>query len=168
MRYLKQMAVLPLLLFALILTGCSKNNDDVIWDIYPVVLFIQVSDASGGDLLDAENPNNILSDSIKAIYDGKEYPLNLNTDTKAYMPQFYGLRKGFTQTTDGRYYIEFGELEGAASYDYQQIIIDWGNGTQNEIGFTRKFRWKKGNPDVEKHFFQDGKEVSDMPFVFIK
>lgn len=59
MRYLKQMAVLPLLLFALILTGCSKNNDDVIWDIYPVVLFIQVSDASGGDLLDAENPKNI-------------------------------------------------------------------------------------------------------------
>lgn len=148
-------------MLALMATGllsCDKilNNNGKIWDIAPVVFRVEVIDADGVDLLNPENRNSLNIDGINAFYRGAKYECNKDvsiSDTKAYMPYFYGLkvRKQYSGNT---YILEFGELAGDKDYPNEEVAVFWGDGTWDVIRVNRKFRWKlNGDPDINDKWY---------------
>ncbi len=159
-------------MMALGLLSCDKiNNGGKIWDISPVVVTLQVVDSKGVDILNPENINSIPVSGVKAFYKGVEYECNKEmpaVSTKAYLPQFYGLRI-CKNSYYGTYSLQFGELEGAKSYSNEEITISWGNGTTDKIKFNRKFRWKlNGDPEVHQEWFLNGNKVPNNYISIVK
>ena len=159
-------------IMALGLLSCDKIiNNHKIWDISPVVVRVQVTDANGVDLLNPDNQNSFEASGIKAIYKGKEYECNKDVSevkTKAYMPYFYGLQisKDFN---NGAYILNFGELDGARSYFNEELTILWGNGSSDKIKFNRKFRWKlNGDPEISEEWFMNDNKVSGSIIKIVK
>ncbi len=139
----------------LLLASCN----DTIWDIAPVEYHVQVLDAEGRDLLNPETPGAIDHQAVEVIYDGKSYTLQ-ETSTQEYLPYFYGLAIGYYYPADG-YRLIFGELEGAKSYDNQQLLIRWGDGTEDVVSFTRKYRTKcNGSPKIDETWYLNGERYS--------
>lgn len=158
-------------ILALTLLSCDKSiNDRVIWDIFPVVVTLQVTDANGNDLLNPDNPNSYVTDSIKAVYNGKEYICKKgisNVNTKAYLAQFYGLRLIKRQL--GTYVLCFGEFDGAKSYSNEEVTVFWGDGTSDKVKFSRKFRMNSsGDPDISEDWYLNGAKVPNKAIKIIK
>ncbi len=160
-------------IMALVLLSCDKKiiNDHKIWDIYPVVVRVQVVNANGIDLLNPDNNNSIAASGIKAVYNGKEYECNKNVsvvNTKAYMPHFYGLQMN-KNTNDGTYILLFGEFNGAKSYSNEEVTIFWGDGSSDKIKFSRQFRWRlNGDPEVSQEWLLNGNKVSSSIIKIVK
>lgn len=157
-------------IMALGLLSCDKN-DDIVWDINPVVVTLNVVDAKGVDILNPENSNSIPLSGVKAFYNGVEYECStelMAVSTKAYLPHFYGLR-AMKNTYNGSYYLQFGELEGAKSYLNEEVTISWGDGTSDKIKFNRKFRWKSnGDPEAHQEWFLNGTKVPNSSIRIVK
>ena len=59
----------------ILLSSCSDENNEI-GGFTPIdALILDVVDEEGNSLVDKNNPNNILSEVIKAIENGTEYPL---------------------------------------------------------------------------------------------
>jgi hypothetical protein len=56
----------------ILFTGCSNNNDDIIWDFANFNVAFRVVNEAGEDLLNEEEEGNMLED-IKVVYKDKEY-----------------------------------------------------------------------------------------------
>jgi len=158
-------------ILALSLLSCDKIiNDRMIWDINPVVVTLQVTNANGIDLLNPDNQNSFAAGNIKAVYNGKEYECNKgisNVNTKAILARFYGLKidKNYT----GTYNLFFGEFDGAKSYTNEEVTILWGDGTSDKIKFSRKFGWTiLGDPDISEDWYLNGTKISDRIIKIIK
>ena len=169
-----------LLLGAMLLSLCcftSCNDDenldgpapDVIWDIYPFGISIEVTDAEGNDLLNPETENSIANQGIKMIFRDKTYEkdsLVCEVLSRDYLPRFYGLQT--FQTKDGRYLLGIGEFFGDRDYDNENIILDWNNGTPTDpITFSHKFWWENQEPESETTVRLNGVET-DNPIHIIK
>ncbi len=144
-----------LFLFTAGFTACD-DNDDKIWDIYPIVLSISVQDAQGNDLLNPETPGSIAHRGIKAVYRGKTYQKDsIAKYTKAYLAFFYGV---YTCKNDqGNYYLAVGEFDGADTFDNEQVVIDWNDGTADTFSFSNKMHWNwKKEPVFDRAFFLNG------------
>ncbi len=161
---MKRITVLALLV--LFCTACESIINPKIWDISPVNYTVQVRDKDGNDLLDPENGNAIDPQSIIATFRGETYSISeQKTGTKAYMPHFYGLRiKTFPEYPESAYKgycLTFGELDGAESYGNEELKIQWGDGTEDTISFTRNFKWAfDGSPKIKQKWFLNGKECN--------
>ncbi len=158
-------------IMALTLLSCEKiNNDGKVWDIYPVVVTVQVVNTGGTDLLNPDNQNSLDSSIIKAVYKGLEYKCNkglAQANTKAYLPHFYGLR--MQKNPIGKYFLLFGEFDGAKSYTNEEVTIFWGDGSSDKIKFNRKFRWKSnGDPSVSQEWFLNGNKVTGSLVKIVK
>lgn len=158
-------------ILALTLLSCDKTiSDRMIWDIYPVVVTLQVTNANGIDLLNPDNQNSYATDSIKAVYNGKEYKCNKgisSANTKTYLAQFYGLK--MIKNQFGTYILCFGEFNGAKSYSNEEVTIFWGDGTSDKIKFNRKFRFtSSGDPDISEDWYLNGAKVPDKAIKIIK
>ncbi len=126
--------------------SCTTDNSDVIWDISPLVISVKVVSTEGYSVLNASN-----TPQITATYKGKTYACRRRT--RYYMPTFYGL----IYSND---YLLFGELDGAADYSNAQIVINWGDGSPEDvITFNHKVEWKNGKPRFKQAFFLNGKRV---------
>ncbi|MFI3321779.1 MAG: hypothetical protein R3Y50_04580 [Rikenellaceae bacterium] len=152
-------AILLLSLFTLL--NCAEKE----WDIAPIYITIYAEDTKGNDLLSESNSNNILENDIKVVYNEMEFPLGEDmseqTTTKAYLATLSGL--SLRGQGDGNYLL-FGEFDGAKSWD-DTFEIYWGDGTSDEIKFTRDFRWKvNGNPDISNDnvYFNGVKAKEDV------
>ena len=144
-------------------TGCD-NNSDVIWDMHPVSYMIQVTDANGNDLLNPEFSGNLTDQSVTATFRGEEYACRWSNreeeiTTRYYMPVFEGLFH--VQRFDGNYYLEFGELDGEKDYN-DDLILNWGDGTQDVITLKRTVKRKKNDTkrDVKTTFYLNGSKVN--------
>lgn len=160
------LACLTLLL--VIFSSCS-NEDDLIWDISPLVITLDVRDDAGNDLFDPEFPDNIIESGVCAEYQGKYYDLSPRyiASTRYYMPHFRGLTYENFPYREVAYNIEFGELFGDKNYHDEKIIIHWGDGTKNVIVFTHSFWWKKQKPHSKTTVYLDGEKVS-MPIKLVR
>lgn len=142
------------------LTGCDPsdgNDDDMIWDIAPIVLYISVQDAAGNDLLNPETPGNIANQGIKAIYKDKTYEKDiLVAQTKAYLAILYGLQT--IKDKSGRYYLAFGEFDGAKTFEDESVTIDWNDGSTDVITFSSKLTWVAKKPVTNRKFCLNGVE----------
>ena len=157
--------------FAMIfLIACDNgsNDDGIIWDMYPVNVYLYVEDSKGNDLLDPENENNILNSGIKAIYDGKTLKLNEEPPRTKYLePFFYGLitRKANGEGVEGgtKNILQFGGFNGAESQEVE-FVLDWGDGVTDKISFIHKYDYdhEKDKPIVETTFFLNGEKTSNF------
>ena len=122
-------------------------TDPVIIDYAPIQFSIFVTDSEGKDLLDPENLNNY-AQGLKFNYNGTIYDVDDYLEeirTKAYMPHFYGLKllknTGRYGKYQGRYYLYFGEFDGATHFngtfritwrDNSVDVIDINGGSGNK------------------------------------
>lgn len=150
-----------LLLCVIGLTTChDKDEDDfLIWDFYPIILQISVQDAQGNDLLNPETEGNIAEQGIKAIYKDEIYMKDsLKSRTKAYLAVLEGLRT--CKDKNGKYYLTFGEFNGDDTFDHEQVVIDWNDGTKDTLSFSSELTWKsKREPVINREFFLNGEKI---------
>lgn len=159
-----------------LLSACDTiGGGDVIWDIAPVEFKIFITDSGGHDLLDSTVQNNLIKD-ITLSYQGETYPVMTDQEymektyghsqTRAYMPTFYGLilRKYWSHETFtyGDFELVFGEFDGEESVDKREVLLTMPNGRQVSLAYKNHFRWKSnGNPKISRQFFLDNQELKD-------
>lgn len=156
-------------------TACNNSNDEgdddmILWDFAPIVLYIEVQDAQGNDLLNPETPGCIAQQGIKAIYNGKTYEKDIPVvQTRDYLARLYGLQT--IKSKAGKYVLTFGEFNGDDTFDNEQVTIDWNDGTQDVITFSSKLTWKsEKEPAINRKFYLNGKDtgLEHGSFIIIK
>lgn len=136
-----------------LLTSCKVEGDDVIWDIAPLVISVKVLSPDGYSVLNGSN-----APQITATYRGKTYACSRRT--RYYMPQFFGL----AYAND---YLLFGELNGDATYTDERLVIDWGDGSPEDvITFSHRIEWKNNEPHFRQTFYLNGKRVDGQITIY--
>ena len=174
---MKQLKKIITILFTVCLfVACdSEGGGDVIWDIAPVELSIFITDAEGNDLLDSTLQENLIKD-ITVSYQGEIYPVMTereyyekqfgNNQTRAYMPQFYGLilRQYWSHKTftNGNFELVFGEFNGEENIDKREITLNLPDSRQAILSYKNSFKWKSnGDPNKSTIFYLNGQELKD-------
>ena len=135
---------------AMCMTGCSDNNKDddpgLIVDWYPVMLWMELVDENGNDLLDPSNEVKWY-DGATITYRGKTYTAEDYTDkidgepangsTRAILPVDYGfklIKKEWQFKDEKGFILLFGQIDGAQDMD-EDLVITWPDGKQNTIHY---------------------------------
>lgn len=150
MKYLK--LLLPFLFLAI--AGCSKDSEDepeswTIHDYSPAEVNIEILDEDGNNLFSYKyhgslDPDNI-ANQITYTYKGETKPLyvynpnevqdeSVYINSRYYYPRFFGVYVTYHGSL-GFPCIRFGEFDGAEDQS-ESVIINWPDGTHNEIEFT--------------------------------
>lgn len=134
-------------------TGCEKlggngGGGDWIVDWVPVSLFLRVVDEGGRDLLDPENPNNLI-DGTSITFKGNTYSASRQwyeagrpyemPATKAILAQLYGLflvngEMFFMNSNTAGFSLFFGEIDGARDMD-EDLVVTLPNGMTGTIHY---------------------------------
>ena len=141
------------------------------WDIVPLTFNIYLHNKNGYDLLNSFVEGHINQNSVKAIFQGKEYLLNTyQQENRAIQPKFTGLTRPWNNQSDTRAYpTYFGELDGTETFENEMLIMDWGTLGCDTITFTSKIEWKNNKPTFIRHYSLNGKEVDkDTPRPIIR
>ena len=158
-----------ILLFVMSLgpTACSSDDDDTpdkrIWDFAPIVYRISLEDVNGQDLLAPEVTGN-LREEVSVVYNDSTYhpdPSNVYTDeeyrhmTRYYMPHPKRLQIQNTKYYKmERYWLEFGQFDGAKTYDLQEITLQVGKAKQMKLSFHNRTTIVPHNdPVIERNFY---------------
>ena len=116
----------------------------------PLVISIRVLSPEGYSIMNAAN-----SAHIKATFRGITY--ECDKTSRVYSPVFYGLKRNND-------FLLFGELDGAQTFENEDIILSWGGDIKPDtITFTHiplnYFLDLAGDPKpVEEHFYLNGEE----------
>lgn len=130
------------------------------WDVTPLTFSIFLHNKNGYDLLNSFVDNSVYQDSVKAIFQGKEYYLNKKPKNRVILPDFTGLTRPWHDQNDTRAYpIYFGELDGTETFENEMLIIDWSTLGRDTITFTSKMEWKNGKPTFIRSYSLNGEEV---------
>ena len=130
------------------------------WDITPLTFSIFLRNKNGYDLLNSFVDNYVYQDSVKAIFQGKEYYLNKKLENRVILPEFTGLTRPWHDQNDTRSYpIYFGELDGTETFENEMLIMDWSTLGRDTITFTSKMEWKNGKPTFIRSYSLNGEEV---------
>lgn len=130
------------------------------WDITPLTFSIFLHNWNGYDLLNLFVDNHVDQDSVKAIFQGKEYYLNKKPESSVIRPDFAGLTRPWNNQNDKRAYpIYFGELDGTETFENEMLIMDWSTLGRDTITFTSKMEWKNGKPTFIRRYRLNGEEV---------
>ena len=144
------------MLIAGVACSCTtdENSDEIIWDFSPIVVSIKVLDSNGYSVLTTANTRN-----ITAVYRGINYPCK--SRTRFYMPDFFGL----TRTND---YLLFGELDATQVYEGEELAINWGDGSPNDvITFSHQIIWdNNGKPHYKQMFMLNGRVVDGQITIY--
>lgn len=147
----------------------GEAPEDKIWDITPLTFNIYLRNKNGYDLLNTMVEGHIDLDSIKAIFQGREYYVNdsqyTSGNSRAILPIFTGLTRPWHDQNDTRAYpLLFGELDGTETFENEMLIMDWGTLGRDTITFTSKMEWKDNAPFFTRSYSLNGKEVDkDTP-----
>lgn len=134
-------------------TGCEKlggngGGGDWIVDWVPVSFFLRVVDEGGKDLLDPENPNNLI-DGTSITFKGNTYSASRQwyeagrpyemPATKAILAQLYGLflvngEMFFMNSNTAGFSLFFGEIDGARDMD-EDLVVTLPNGMTGTIHY---------------------------------
>ena len=131
----------------LVNTSCSSDDDDdIIWDFYPITLNVEVVDESGNNLLDPSCAENILSRPITLTHDGETTPIEMyeqkeaTPNSRAYLARWYGA------------YI-IGEWDAFSKDDSVKLNID---GKEYELSLTNSYKAQKhGAYDFDRKYYID-------------
>ena len=145
----------------------------MVWDITPLTFNIYLHNKQGYDMLNTSVEGHINPDSIKAIFQGREYYLNdeqYQQEGRVVLPTFTGLTRPWHDLNDTRGYpVYFGELDGTKTFENEMLIMDWGSIGRDTITFTSKMNWDNGKPTFTRHYSLNGEEVDkDTPCPIIR
>lgn len=159
---MNKVLITTLLGAALLAVSCSKEVPDtdtntatlsvisgIEWDYAPVVISIQVLSPHSYSTL----PYTDLS-TVRAEFRGESYYCGVAPEpSRTILPNFYGLKA----QND---YLLFGELNGAETYDHEQLIINWGNDAikNDTIVFSRTI---SSDGKVEMDYWVNGVHVQN-------
>lgn len=155
-----------------ILSGCDKEEEGKIIDWYPVNLYIKVTDAQGTDLLNPDNPNNMI-EGTTITFKGKTYEASrecYDSDpafrpqkmmTRMYMPTMYGLQL----FEFGDFRLKFGEIDGGDDMD-EDLVVTLPDGTTGTIHYhCSDHNYSKGG--CKRSWKFNGKKHEGNIFTFI-
>ena len=123
-----------------------------ITDVYPIMIYISVSNEDGENLLDSITPNSFAGKEIRAEWMEGTYVADTISlwekealgVTRYYMPMMDGL---MYRVKDGKQVLCFGELAGDEDFDNEPLTLHWPDGTTDVITvkangtlFTRKYK----------------------------
>lgn len=166
------------LAFALALTGWSCSNDgpddDVIWDIYPVEVHVDIVDGDSHSLLNPQDAGNIIGDAVSVEMDGESYDAEWLAESpswpsRAYMAKFKGIRhcEVFAWNPEtkrneptGKWRLVIGEFPGDKTYVKEMKISC--NGAVSTIRIDNRFGWKNKEPNVETKIYLNGQPVDGL------
>ena len=153
-------------LCAISFQACNYENGKI-YDFTPITIQLTLTGENGEDLLNPNTPGTYAGLPTIATYGDETYRKDVFEDGlrphgRAYFAPLYGIYT--VQLKDGRYALEFGELDSADEYKNKKLTIEWGNGTKDVITFSSKLRWKFGKPVFNRSFKLNGEEVAkDTP-----
>lgn len=144
----------------------SKDNyrNDMVWDIAPYSILMEVTDTEGHNLFEASTPGNWLKGPVVATFDGKTYnfPSEETPDTKELIVEITGLsvkKIKKTGNTSQVTVLEFGELNGGDNLT-AELTLSWPNGTSDVISFKHTVSYQDGRPSINTAHFLNGEAVS--------
>ena len=156
-----------LLTTTLLCASCQKDdsNDFILADIAPITIQLRVQSESGIDLLNPNNEGYIPNESIKLMYGDKTYNVvdgwtikyYNDTQTRAYSASFKGITKEKVRDKDD-YYLEIGEWDALGNVPYTTMIIQWADGSQDEIGIKCDVDVRP----VQRAYFLNGNKINAM------
>lgn len=165
----------------MIMGGCSKNDDmpdmpdmpddELIWDIAPSVLSIQLVDESGANLLDPEVSGNWVNESMWIGYEDKRFDAvwnkdDLATSSRALLPHFYGaVWSGVWHTQP--YYLYFGEFDGASSRTLKLTFGITAINTVYDFEFSHRLVWENKKPHFDDHIIYMGKQIEGSTLTLV-
>lgn len=174
MKISNQLLILASLLLAMFVSGC---NEDVIWDVYPVNLSVEVMDAQGNNLLDPDVKGNIVGEALSLEYKGKTFDVMWDglepgymDETKAYLARFYGIWRGPVSSGDpvsetNPRVLHIGELPGDENYDVTMPLKC--KDKVFNIRVVNRYKTKlNGAPSVHTEIYLDGRKC-DMPRIVL-
>lgn len=160
--------VLTFLIPIFSLCSCG-DDDDIIWDMAPVDVMINIQDAIGNNLLSPSVAGNLQGKKIVAEYQGQEYELNWYSSDRSryYMPFFSGLtlHTGYIQSGDqlipdqNKNYLSFGEFDGADNQDISISLHIEGYSNTWNISVSHRIKWKGNTPHVNNTATLNGKNI---------
>lgn len=175
-----------LLVALLSFISCENGNDndeDEYWivDWSPVTLLINVQDVAGSNLLDPDNPANII-DGTSITFQGKTYeacrdwydsqmPFSM-PETKAYLSTLYGLylyqsNWSLPECTDTVFSLYFGEIDGADDMD-EDLVITWPDKTTDIIHYHCSDHKNNKSASCNRYYKLNGKKQDSSTFTITK
>ena len=154
-----------------LVTSCSKDDggavgkEPMLGDVAPVTIQVRVQSTDGVDLLNPKNNGYIPNQGVTLLYGDEVYELQdgasinyyVGNKTRALSYSFKGITREILATSGEDYYLEIGEWNPMASIPYTTMIIQWADGSQDEVGLLCNM---DKNP-VERTYFLNGKIVED-------
>lgn len=150
--------------------ACSDNDnyndmpdDDIIWDIFPAGVSIQLVDEAGSNLLNPEVEGNLVGEPMRIGWDDKKFDViwkrdDIQQPTRYYMPHFYGtVWTGIW--TNKEYYLYFGEFAGESSRDLKLTFDITNINTVYEFEYSHRIVWENKEPHFDDHITYNGKRI---------
>ena len=131
-------------------TSCDEGNEcSVDIDPAPTPICFIVKDADGNNLLDNKFEGNIIDNGISVTYNGGNYPLTLSE----YDP--YGERGLYIGEigADKIPGLLFGFFYIGKDRGESEFIINWGNGTSDNVKFQYYYNVVRCNPEAHRKIY---------------
>ncbi len=151
---MKRLLVLAL---PFLLASCSKDNqeDYYIADFAPVLFNIEVIDAAGNNLLDTTSVayDEEFANNSSITIQGKTYHLGetVKTDISPSTRALYVPFRGMTlEKKQDKYLVVIGPFHGDEKWKSENLDIDWGDGTKDNIKFTYLVHFNSKNGEFTR------------------
>lgn len=156
--------ILILILLLGVFASCSDNEPYRMprEEFPPIKIYFTYTHVNGEDLLNPDNPNNVLSEKTYVAYKDVKYtlesPFEINPNGEESKVDFRGLR--LQQIDDGRYAIVFGALDSYLYYKDEILSVGWGNGCGCNFRMNSVWTYDEdGLPDFYKKYESLGSEI---------
>lgn len=178
------MKKIVLLIISLLILGsissCDRTmgGDGVIVDWAPVNVFIKLQDKSGTDLLNPDNPNNLI-DGATITFKGETYEVSrlwyesnipfTHPETKVYLAEIYGLflikDSMFLIGKEDGFSLIFCEIDGVRNMD-EDLVVTFRDGTSGTIHYhCDKHSTKRLT--CERYWKFNGQKTTSNIFTFV-
>ena len=166
--------VFPIVVLAglLLATGCEKieifqEEEDLLVDWTPVVIYISATDDDGKSIISPDMPGMTLTfkGETYTVKDWEEFP---TFQTRAYLAVLHGLFAQPLNVSDGNasYRLYFGDIDGAKDMD-EDIVLKWPDGSSDTIHYHCSDHYVKGrNIGCNRSWMLNGKSHNGSIFKF--
>lgn len=151
--------------------GCAADDEDsIIVDVWPIVLYFDVVDKESGEsLLTSADSMRVLPMSVS--FEGMTYGYGERQSgsyTTGGNRQFYAVMHGVTPTDleDGRHVLSFGDISGDETFDKEPIVISWADGSTDVIELSNSL--EDGYDHIKRSFRLNDEDYYSTVFEFRK
>ena len=163
-----------LMCFIFINVSCEDDDSNSLlnWDIYPIMFHFKITNKDSVSLLNDSIKRNFYKERIKITYKGREYKVcevidfedSLRNQSRAYEAVFKGfwLQNYWVHSASKNFIFRFGEFAGDKKYENETFVIDWGNGTSDNIVFNNECVYSKNKkPHIIRSFYLNNVLIQD-------